>query len=385
MSEFIFYMHDGPATFRFELAGNLAGKDVAKLDQAWRTASSTLDGKTLVVDVTFLTAVDEPGRWLLERWSLAGAHFVANSASSRSLVESVTGQPYEPADAIAGPTFDPHFTAGSWRTVLAALVIGVTLLFPAKALAADLKPQTLDAWNHYLDQANARMLERSKGTFLWAGESPERLHRVHAGEVIVEPMINAPKGVPGGLIHHWIGAAFIPSARIDDVITVIRDYDRYTQFYKPSVIESKTLNKQTREDRFTVVMLDKAMFQKRALDSEYRSRFVEVDRSRWYSVAETTHVQELASDRPVPEGEASGYIWRLCTMTRYEERDGGVYVETEALALSRTIPMTLHWMVDPIVRRVSRSSLTLSLEQTRDATGTIVKSAALSPRHKRAE
>src|ERR1700732_4491794 len=96
MSGLIFYMHDGPSTFRFELSGNLAGSEVAKLDQAWRTASSTVIGKVLAVDLTFLRSADEKGRDLLVRWWRAGAHFVANSALSRTLVESITGTPYTP-------------------------------------------------------------------------------------------------------------------------------------------------------------------------------------------------------------------------------------------------------------------------------------------------
>ncbi|MGA3202532.1 MAG: hypothetical protein ABSF12_08555 [Bryobacteraceae bacterium] len=378
MSGFIYYMHDGPRTFRFELAGNLAGADAQKLDQAWRTASSTLDGKTVAVDVTFLTGIDEKARLLLERWWRAGAHFVANSAPSRILVESITGQPYAPAGNAVGPTFEPLFTAASFRAALAALVVAVTLLFPAKASgAADLKQETLDAWDQYLHQQDARMLDRTKGTFLWAEESPDRLRRLRAGEVLVAPVIHAPEAVASGLIHHWIGAAFIPGARIDDVIAVVRDYDRYSEFYKPSVIEGKTLSRRAGEDRFSVVVVDKAMFMKRSLHSEYDSRYAEVDRDKWFSVARTSRVQELSRlGLPVPDGEASGYIWRLSTVSRYEERDGGVYLETEALALSRTIPATLHWLVDPIVRRVARSSLTMTLEQTRDATGSAVKSAS---------
>jgi hypothetical protein len=44
--------------------------------------------------------------------------------------------------------------------------------------------------------------------------------------------------------------------------------------------------------------------------------------------------------------------------------------------LSRPIPMTLHWVVDPIVRRVSRATLETSLEQTREATGAAAKAEA---------
>jgi hypothetical protein len=50
-----------------------------------------------------------------------------------------------------------------------------------------------------------------------------------------------------------------------------------------------------------------------------------------------------------------------------------VYIELEAIALSRDIPAALRWAVEPIVRRVSRSSLDTSLQQTKDA----VRSLAL--------
>jgi hypothetical protein len=250
--------------------------------------------------------------------------------------------------------------------------------------AAALKQETVDAWDRYIHAANARLQDRAaQGQFLWIDESPERLGRVHAGDVVVSPMNRSPEAVPSGLIHHWIGGTFVPGARIDDVIAVVRDYDRYRQYYKPSVIDARTISRKAEEDRFSVVVIDKAMFMKRALDSEYQSRFVEVDGRKWYSIAQTTRIQELVDRRPVPEGEGSGYIWRLCTISRYEERDGGVYIETEAMALSRPIPVTLHWVVDPIVRRISRSSLTISLEQTRDATGSSIRQASALPESKR--
>jgi hypothetical protein len=374
-------MHDGPAAFRFELAGNLAGSDAAKLDQAYRTASSTIAGKTLAVDLTFITAVDAQGLRLLERWRQAGARFIANSPMARTLVESVTGQLYQPEDAVVGPTFHAHFTATSSRVALAAVVLAATLLFPAQASAAGPKQETLDAWNQYLHQANTQMVQRAKGAFLWTEESPDRLSRVRAGEVVVSPVRQAPQPVPSGLIHHWIGAAFIPGARIEDVIAVVRDYDRYTEFYKPSVIDAKTLSRKAAEDRFSVVVFDQPMFMKHALDTEYQSRFSQVGPRKWYSIAETGRVQELASSgEPVPDREASGYIWRLSTISRYEERDGGVYIETETMALSRTIPALLHFVVDPIVRRVSHATLATSLEQTRDATGGFAKSASVTSR-----
>jgi hypothetical protein len=260
--------------------------------------------------------------------------------------------------------------------------IAALLLIAGGAWGAELKQATLDAWDQYLHRAE----EQTRGQFLWADESPERLRKLKAGEVVV--MGHAPEAVPAGLIHHWVGAAFVAGARMDDVMAVVRDYERYTEYYKPSVVDARTLSKKGAEDRFTVVVVDKAMFMKRALDSEYQSRFRQVDATKWSSVAQTTRVQELAESRRIPEGEGSGYIWRLATISRYEERDGGVYIEMEAMALSRPIPMTLHWVVDPIVRRVSRASITTSLEQTKNATGSLAKSEAAltaSRRHRTAE
>ena len=73
------------------------------------------------------------------------------------------------------------------------------------------------------------------------------------------------------------------------------------------------------------------------------------------------------TSEPVPPLQGIGYIWRLYSVARFEERDGGVYVEPEAVALSRDIPVALRWMVDPIVRRVSRNTLLISLQQTKEA------------------
>ncbi len=262
------------------------------------------------------------------------------------------------------------------KIIGALAVLWVFSVLPVRA--AELKQETLDAWDRYVSAAAASMQDRAaKEHFLWIDESPERLGRVRAGEIIVAPMVHGPQSVPSGLIHHWIGAAFVPGGRIEDVIALVRNYDRYSEYYKPSVIDARTLSQSAEEDRFSVVVIDKAMFMKRALESEYRSRFVEVDKRRWYSIAQTTRVQELADQQRIPDGEGSGYIWRLCTLSRYQERDGGVYIETEAMALSRPIPATLRWVVDPIVRRVSRSSLTTSLEQTREAAGSDMPPARL--------
>jgi len=248
-------------------------------------------------------------------------------------------------------------------------------MFPVNVQGATLKPETIGAWDDYLQTAIAAHQDRIRpgGSFLWTLEDAGRAAKVRGGEIVVAPVSDqTPRKAPGGLIHHWIGAMFVPNVKLDQIFAVIRDYDRYKDFYKPSVVESKTVAIDGSIDQFSMVLMNKAFFLKTALDADYRAENVRLGDRRFYSVSRTTRVQEVVEygrtgQHRMPEGHGGGYIWKLHSFSRLEERDGGVYVELEAIALSRDIPAMMHFMVDPIVRRVSRNSLLLSLQQTEDA------------------
>jgi hypothetical protein len=281
---------------------------------------------------------------------------------------------------------------GRLRTCGSA-VLGLSMM--AALHAAELKPETLSAWDRYVQSADAAMQARLRpgSSFLWIDEAPDRRRQLRAGEILV---ISAgehnPKKIPSGLVHHWMGAAFIPNTRLSDVLGVVRDYAHYKDYYNPSVIDSRTIrlarNARPTEgvpeaDRFSTLLMNKAMFLKIALENECESSYAQAGPGRWYSLATTVRVQEIedygqASEHKLPSGEGSGYIWRLHGITRYEEGDGGVYMEIEAMALSREIPVAMRWAVDPIVRRVSKGSLVTSLRQTQDAVGS---SGQIAGRH----
>lgn len=82
--DLVYYMHDGAAVFGFRLSGDLAGDGVRDLEQAWRTASSIIGERGLVVDVSSVTRVDDAGRELLERWQLAGARILGAAPKRRA-------------------------------------------------------------------------------------------------------------------------------------------------------------------------------------------------------------------------------------------------------------------------------------------------------------
>jgi hypothetical protein len=58
-------------------------------------------------------------------------------------------------------------------------------------------------------------------------------------------------------------------------------------------------------------------------------------------------------------------MWRMNTYWRFLERDGGTYIECEALTLSRNVPTGLGWLIGPIVSSIPREMLTSALQATR--------------------
>jgi len=49
----------------------------------------------------------------------------------------------------------------------------------------------------------------------------------------------------------------------------------------------------------------------------------------------------------LPDGTGSGYVWRLHSIARYEQREGGVDLELEAIALTRDIPASVSMVRKP--------------------------------------
>ncbi len=90
-----YYMHDGPSAYRFEIAGYLDEDGSRRLEQDWLTASSVARGRTLIIDMTFVTGLDDIGSALIRRWHRDGAQIVAKSKLSIELAEEAIGRRLE--------------------------------------------------------------------------------------------------------------------------------------------------------------------------------------------------------------------------------------------------------------------------------------------------
>jgi hypothetical protein len=238
--------------------------------------------------------------------------------------------------------------------------------------AADLKPETVKAFDEYIRIKEVRLRDEvARGDFLWADRAPERKSELRAEKILTQPSGDKPDiDVPEGVIHDWLGAVFIPGTTVARVISVVQDYERHSQVYQPEVIGSKVLFHHG--DDFKVFLrLKKKKVLTVVLDTEHDVHYSRLDDKRWQTWSYSTHIAEVENpgkpgERELPVGNDHGFLWRLYTYWRFQERDGGVYIECEAVSLSRPAPTGLRWLIDPIIRNLPRESLFNTLQATRN-------------------
>jgi hypothetical protein len=246
--------------------------------------------------------------------------------------------------------------------------------FITSSRAVELQPETNNAWEQFIAKLDAKVEQEAlqPDSLLALDRSAVLRAKVRAGKIVVFPATGSGMiSVPSGLIHDWIGYLFIPDVTAHQVLEKVRAFDRYTEFYKPSVLAAKTL-KSGDVCSFSMLLRQKVMFVDAALDGQYDCAYFALPPSRWYSITTGTRLQEIRNygrpDQQVfPPDKGDGFIWRIQDVAKYEEADGGVYIELEAVALSRTIPVALRWMVDGVVKRISRAALVTTLQQTLEA------------------
>ena len=258
-----------------------------------------------------------------------------------------------------------------WHAFLAFILLGALILSGAPALSsAEPTPAAASGFQKYADSVESRLSERHRSTngFL----APEDANRLHQGELIVERLTPA-KGpeLPGAMLHHWRGTAFVPGARAADFERVMRGFNSYPVLYAPQVLRGQVINE--RGDDYQVLM---RVRQKHiltvVLDTTYDVSFGRLDEQHGFSMSRSTRISEIESpgtheEHVLDPGKDHGFLWRLNTYWSYEERDGGLSMQIESVSLSRSIPTGLGWVIGPFVQSVPRESLEFTLRSTCNA------------------
>jgi hypothetical protein len=250
------------------------------------------------------------------------------------------------------------------------------------ARATDLKPDAARGFDQYIRLTEQRMKRElgPGGAFLWVDGLPEpRRSEVYArlqkGEEVSERLKTTdPSGraaTPAAMIHHWVGTIFIPGVSLAQVLAVVEDYDRHAEYYKPDVAQSKTIERKggdfkifyrLRKKKILTIILDAnfdvhrdTLGSGRAISDSYSTRIAQVENAG------------EKDEHELPPGKDGGYLWRLNSYWRYLDTGRGVFVQCEAISLTRDIPEGLGWLIDPMVESVPRESLEFTLQSTRAA------------------
>lgn len=281
--------------------------------------------------------------------------------------------------------------AGRHSRAALALFLAACLALPAPVNAADLQPQTAKAYEGYIELTSAQVRAElaQSGPYLWVERLPQAQRataeeQLRNGQLVIERLETLDSGkpipTPGGIIHHWVGTVFVPGATLGQTLSFMEDYDHKAEYFKPDIVRSKILRHEG-DDYFVQLRFYKKKIITTVIDTDQEVHYHVVDSTHAYSRSRTTRVQEVEnagkSDEMLEaEGHDRGFMWRMNTYWRFEEKDGGTYVECQAISLTRDIPTGLGWMVGSFVTSVPRESLTFTLTTARAA---LLQRAALQP------
>jgi hypothetical protein len=245
-----------------------------------------------------------------------------------------------------------------------------------------LKLDTKQAFERYVKLTDARNeAEIKRGAdLLWIDglSGPQRSEAyadLKRGEVKMQKLETRENGgtipCPSGMIHHWVGVVFIPSAKLRDVLEPLEDYDRHSLYYSPDVERSKLESREG--DHFLVFLrFRRHKMVTVVLNTKHQVQYFHDAPGRAHSRSSAVRIAEVenpgkSDEREKKPGEDDGFLWGMETWWRMEERDGGVYVQSEVASLTRNIPTGLGWLIGPFVTEIPKETLTFTLEATRKA------------------
>ena len=272
--------------------------------------------------------------------------------------------------------------AGRHVRRMLAIFFALCPALPSPASAADLQPQTAKAYDRYIELTGAQVAAElaQSGPYLWVERLPavQRAmdeEQLRNGQLVIERLETLDSGepipTPGGIIHHWVGTIFVPGATLSQTLSFMQDYDHKVEYFKPDIVRSKILRHEG-DDYFVLLRFYNKKIITTVIDTDQEVHYHVVDSTHAYSRSRTTRVQEVenagkSDEKLEAEGRDRGFMWRMNTYWRFEEKGGGTYIECQAISLTRDIPMGLGWMVGSFVTSVPRESLTFTLTTARAA------------------
>lgn len=225
------------------------------------------------------------------------------------------------------------------RWVFAAAA-AFTLLLPSSATAAPDRT-TLDAWDRYVAQTEARLAQTRGG----AHEAAHDSLSAHGESVVV----------PSGTISHWRGSVLIRGVTLDRLLDDLMRPG--TPPPQEDVLGSRVLSRGNDSLRVYIRLVRRSIVTV-SYDTEHEMTFSRESTRLATARSVATRIEEVG-------GTDHGFLWRLHSYWRYEQKPGGVLVELDSLTLSRDVPSLVRPIATPLVNRIARESMCRTLDAMR--------------------
>lgn len=237
-----------------------------------------------------------------------------------------------------------------------------------------LKPKTLQAFDEYIRDAEEAMKPSlaGRGAFLWSDLNVERSNKVRQGQIVAHLWAGDwPVKISNGLIHDWVGAVLVPNVTVEQTLSMVQNYDNHKNIYSPEVMDSKLISHDG--DDFTIFLrLLKKKIITVVLDTDHDVHYSHPEEKRWFCRSCTTRIAEVENpgtpkEKVLEADTGYGFLWRLYSYWKFDEKGGSTTIECRAISLTRDIPTGLGWIIEPIVRNLPQESLIHTLDATRRA------------------
>lgn len=261
------------------------------------------------------------------------------------------------------------------RLTCTLLAVAAFCSYPCVAqFTTTLQPRTVDEFDAYAQRVEAELKQRRDGkrAFLAIDDDPAERAQVLAGGLWIAPgNPNNPISIYKGLINDWIGAVFIPHTEMPKVLSILQDFNRHSQIH-PNVKRSRLIRREGNNVTGFWRLEWKQPLLTVVLDVTQDAHWQQVGPGKWVCQAYAKDIHEVEhpgtpDEKELPLGRGRGFLWSLYAYWNLEAIDGGVLAECRTLSLSRDIPASLAWAIQPFVDTLPRDALAGTLRDTRKA------------------
>ena len=202
--------------------------------------------------------------------------------------------------------------------------------------AADLRTETVAAWNGYIAGA-AVQRGRCDATCAYGDPVGRVMH------------------VAGGTIHHWTASTVVRRTTVDRILDGLMHPG--TPPPQEDVIASRVLGRNGNVLR-VYLKLTRSAIVTVTYDTEHEVTFDRPSAGVATSRSVSTKIAETG-------GGDRGFLWRLNSYWRYVQVGPDVRIDLESISLSRDVPVLARPFVAPIVERMARESIERTLASVR--------------------